>query len=110
MNMLETLRMVRGAVNDRNLISVLTHVHIVDGTIYGGNGRVTIQAPFPKISDDPVTVPAKKFLQAVDACEGDPILEVAKGALTIMSKVRKMRRFRLPLTDHNSTIPITSGR
>lgn len=109
--MLETLRLVRGAVSERNLVSVLTHFHVTpNGKIYGSNGRISIEAPFPVIHDAPITVPAIKFLRRVDQCEGDPELVVKGDTLYIKSKVRKKRRFHLPLSKDEYHIPQTGGQ
>jgi hypothetical protein len=66
--MRESLELVRGAVSDKDLIPVLTHFHIYDGKIQGGNGRVSIEAEMSTLRNkDPLTVPAGRFLRAVDA-------------------------------------------
>lgn len=93
--MLDTLRLVRGAVADKDLVPVLTHFHIYNGRIQGGNGRVTIDAPLPELKDMQLTVPADRFLKAVDGCQGEPQLtETDAGAL--MVKLGSFR-VRLPL-------------
>jgi hypothetical protein len=104
-----SLSLVRGAINERNLVSVLTHFCIHDGRIYGSNGRVSIDAPFPHFRDEPTVVPAVPFAKAVDKCEGDPIIEITDEYLTLKSKVRKMRKIRLPLSQDQYSIPVTQG-
>jgi len=109
MSISQTLNLVRGAVSDKNLISVLTHFHITDGKIYGNNGRISIEAPFPKIHDDPITVPGASFVTAVDRCDGDPQIEIGDGFMKMKSKTRKMRMIRLPLSTDDYSKPVTIG-
>lgn len=109
MNMNETLNLVRGAVNERNLLPVLTHFHIEDGIIYGGDGKVSIQAPFPQVHDEPITVPGHEFVKAVDRCQGDPVFEFEKDHLKMRSKTRKQRVIKLPLSGQAYSKPITKG-
>jgi len=110
MNMLDTLNLVRGAVNDRNLVSVLTHFCIHEGQIYGSNGKMSIQAPFPILREEPIIVNADKFLKAVDKCDGDPIFEIVDEHLILRSKRRKARKIRLPLSTDVYAKPIVSGK
>lgn len=105
----DSLIMVRGAINERNLVSVLTHFCIHDGRIYGSNGRVSIDAPFPILRPERTVVPAGPFFRAVDKCEGDPIIEIADEYMTLKSRVRKMRKIRLPLSQDAYSIPVTQG-
>jgi len=94
--MLKTLKLVRGAVADKDLVPVLTHFHIHDGRIQGGNGRVTIDAPCPELAELNITVPADRFLKAVDGCDGGPNLNVTEaGALMVKKGGFKVR---LPLS------------
>jgi DNA polymerase III sliding clamp (beta) subunit (PCNA family) len=104
-----SLKLVRGAVNERSLVTVLTHFCIHEGRIYGSNGRVSVDAPFPVLRDAPTIVPAVPFYSAVDKCEGDPIIEINDEFLTLKSKVRTMRRIRLPLSQDPYSIPVTEG-
>jgi len=98
--MRETLDLVRGAVSTKDLLPVLTHFHIYSGRVQGGNGRVTIDAPCEELAGLDVTVPAKRFLDAVDACEGEPKIKVSDaGRLTL---TRAKFRATLPLASHDS--------
>ena len=103
--MLETLKLVRGAVAEKDLVPVLTHFHISDGHIQGGNGRVAIDAVLtdPVLKKINVTVPGAKFLMAVDGCKGEPTFKK-----TDVNLIVKRGTFRvvLPLADHDS-FPIT---
>jgi DNA polymerase III sliding clamp (beta) subunit (PCNA family) len=74
--MLETLKLVRGAVASKDLIPVLTHFHISGGRIQGGNSRLAIDAACPELAGHSIVVPADKFLRAVDACKGEPTITV----------------------------------
>lgn len=98
--MRDTLNLVRGAVSTKDFLPVLTHFHIYDGRVQGGNGRVTIDAPCDELAGLNITVPAARFLDAVDACEGEPKMKVSEaGRLTLTHE-----KFRavLPLAAHDS--------
>jgi hypothetical protein len=98
--MKDTLMFVRGAVAQKDLVPVLTHFHFYDGRVQGGNGRLAIDAPLPELRGVDVTVPAKRFLSAVDACDGEPTMNVTDaGRLSL-----RRNRFRalLPLAEHES--------
>ena len=96
--MLKTLKLVRGAVAEKDLVPVLTHFHIYDRRIQGGNGRLTIDSSLPELKFN-ATVPADKFLKAIDACQGEPFMN-----LTDVNLIIKRDKFRvqLPLADHTS--------
>jgi len=98
--MIETLQFVRGAVAKKDLIPVLTHFRIYDGRIQGGNGRLSIDAPCPELAGMDITVPAERFLKAVDACDGEPKLKITDGGK--LSITRKKFRALLPLGDPNA--------
>lgn len=84
--MLETLNLVRGAVSDKDIVSVLTHFYFYDGRVQGTDGRVYIDAPCPEIKQKTV-VPAEKFLRAIDACDGEPKIRFTdKGQMVIEKK------------------------
>jgi len=96
--MINTLRLVRGAVAVKDLLPVLTHFHIYGGRIQGGNGRITIDAPCPELKKFDCTVPAERFLKAVDACDGEPKLKVTDAGRLSIS--RGNFRSVLPLANH----------
>lgn len=96
------IRLVRGAVSTKDLIPVLTHFHIYNGRIQGANGRVAIDTALPGVKSAAldITVPAERFLRAVDACDGAPTLTLISD-----SKLRVKRggfTALLPLADHAS--------
>lgn len=81
--MLDTLRLVRGTVSDKDLVPILTHFHFYNGRLQGTDDRVTLDASCTGI-EGTLTVPADKFLLAVDACDGEPKLSLSEtGRLTI---------------------------
>jgi len=85
--MKNTLNFVRGAVAEKDLVPVLTHFNIKDGRIQGSNGRIAIDAPAEgAISGMNITVPADKFLKAVDACAGEPALKVTEAGNLVIKK------------------------
>lgn len=82
--MLNTLKFVRGAVATKDLIPVLTHFHIKEGRIQGGNSRIHISAPIALDMD--LTVPAERFIKAIDSCSEEPTLKrTPAGKLSIHS-------------------------
>ena len=109
--MRDTLNLVRGAVSTKDLLPVLTHFHIYEGRVQGGNGRIAIDAPCPELSGFDCTVPAERFLKAVDACDGEPRLKLTDGGKLTAS--RGKFRATLPLADHAAFprlgLPMTSG-
>lgn len=106
--MLESLNLVRGAVSDGKILTVLSHFHISNGRVYGSDGNVTISAPFPEIHTDPITVPAVPFLRAVDYC--GPGLNFTVDAEKQVLRISKGRfRSRIPLSDHAFGLPDVKG-
>lgn len=106
--MLEKLKFVRGAVSDKDLVPVLTCFHIYDGRIQGSNGRIAIDVACPELEGINITVPADRFLKAVDACAGEPKLKVTEnGNLTVS---RGKFRTTIPLvTDKNYPLQQPEG-
>lgn len=96
--MRDTLNLVRGAVSTKDLLPVLTHFHIYEGRVQGGNGRVAIDAPCQELAGFDCTVPAERFLKAVDACDSEPKLKLTDGGKLTVSKGKF--RATLPLADH----------
>ena len=96
--MRDTLNLVRGAVSTKDLLPVLTHFHIYEGRVQGGNGRIAIDAPCPELAGFDCTVPAERFLKAVDACDGEPKLKLTDGGKLTVSKGKF--RATLPLAKH----------
>lgn len=96
--MRDALNLVRGAVSMKDMLPVLTHFHIYEGRVQGGNGRIAIDAPCPELAGFDCTVPAEQFLKAVDACDGEPKLKLTDGGKLTVSKGKF--RATLPLADH----------
>lgn len=101
MNLNDSIQFVRGAVADKDLLPVLTHFHVEAGTIQGFDGRMVMEAPFPQL--DTITVPAERFLKAVDACAGEPVIQVGdkvvvkKGSFrAVLSSMAGFPRTTLP--------------
>lgn len=97
--MKQSLQFVRGAIASKDLVPILTHLHIYDGRMQGSNGRITIDCPCPDLKGIEATVPMTDFTKAVDACDGEPnikidgqFMEVRKGAF----------KAKLPLEDHKA--------
>jgi DNA polymerase III sliding clamp (beta) subunit (PCNA family) len=110
--MLETLKFVRGAVAVKDLVPILTHFHIYNGKIQGFNGRIAIEAPAPKdslLDRTDITVPATKFLAALDACKGQAQLAVEKDQLIISASSITVRLALATHTDFPQVQRVTAG-
>jgi len=82
--MLETIKLVAGTVADKTLVPAFSHIHIYDGHIQGNDGRCTaIDAFCEKLKGVNATVPASRFLRAVNACDGEPVITEKNNKLTI---------------------------
>lgn len=101
--MLGALNLVRGAVATKDFVPVLTHFHIYNNRVQGSNGKITLDAPCPHVDGIDVTVPAERFLKAVDACSGEPNFSITDaGKLAV--KAASFKAY-LPLAD-NEAYPI----
>lgn len=96
--MLDTLRMVYGAVGSRTLLDIMTTFHIYDGRLQAMDGRVVIDAACKELKGVQATVDAERFIRAAEACEGQPDLSIDAGHLVI-----KRKRFRAKLSLMDST-------
>lgn len=98
--MLETIKLVAGTVAEKDLVPAFTHIHIHDGWIQGTDGKsVAIDAMCAELRGVNATVPADRFLRAVDACAGEPSISEKDGKLIIK---RASFRANLPLLEHAS--------
>lgn len=97
--MIETLKLVQGAVAKKDFVPVMTAVHFYDKRVQATNGRITIDAPFPELDID-VTVNADRLIKAVNACDGEAKIKLTEnGKLSIwQGKFRAL----IPVNDHNS--------
>jgi len=73
--MIEAINKVKGAVAKKDLLPILTHLHFYSGRVQGSNGKIVIDAPCPDASLN-ITVPLDPFVKALQACPGEPVLEV----------------------------------
>lgn len=97
--MIETLKLIQGAVAKKDLVPVMTAVHFYDKRVQATNGRITIDAPFPDLDID-VTVNADRLIKAVNACDGEATIKLTEnGKLSI-----RQGKFRalIPVEDHDS--------
>lgn len=84
--MLDTLKLVKGAVAQKDIVPALTHFYIHAGRIQGGNSRIAIDAPAPGIGiEGPVVVPAEPFIKAINNCADEPVLVVTEHRLLLRS-------------------------
>ena len=64
-------------VGEGRLVTTLSHILIKpNGRVYGSNGYLTMSAPFPKIADHDVLVPAEPFLKELDTAASSVIKSV----------------------------------
>lgn len=89
--MLDTLRLIQGSVSTKDLMPVMKHFYIYNERIQGQNGRVALDAPLPGMRVS-LTVPADRFVKAVDACDSEPDLTI-----TAQKVVIKAGKFRASL-------------
>lgn len=89
--MLDVLHIVRGAVSTKDLVPVLTHVALHDGRMCGYNGRLYIDAPAPGFEKLSFTVPAERFIAAIEACGTEaPRIKVVDGRCVIVTRNSKV--------------------
>ena len=97
--MIETLKLVQGAVAKKDFVPVMTAVHFYDKRVQATNGRITIDAPFPEL-DIEVTVNADKLIKAVSACQGEAAIKLTD---THKLSIRQGKfRALIPTEDHSS--------
>lgn len=95
--MLDTLRLVRGAVATKDLVPLMTHFMFKDGRVQATNGRITIDAALEASELNNCAVPAEKFFKAVEICEGEPTIRRDNFFVYI---TRKKFKAKLPCLDH----------
>ena len=89
--MREILDIVKGAVSAKDLVPVLTHVAIHDGRICGYDGRVYIDAPAPAFKGLSFTVPALRFIAALESCGDEvPHVSTTEGRCLIVARNTKI--------------------
>lgn len=87
MNLINTLKLVQGAVSTQDLLPVLTHFAFYKGRICAFNGRLSIDAPLEECEHLSCTVPAATFVKAIESCEGEvPAITVTNEVLWIKAK------------------------
>lgn len=96
--MKDQLNLVRGAVSKKDLVPVLTAFHIYDGRIQGMNGFVVIDTTCKELADVNITIPAERFIRAVDACENEPTFKLTEKSLLVQGKKLKVT---IPLMVHD---------
>lgn len=99
--MLETLRMVRGAVADKPIVQALTNFCINGGRVQGSNSRLTIDAPIP--IEGSFAVSADHFIKAIDQCTAEVEIAVVDDSLWIKEgrlriKLPRLQTDAFPLT------------
>lgn len=107
----EAITWIRGAVSTKDLVPILTHIAITDGTVSGFDGRVLMRTPCPALSGIEAAVPARKFLAAIDAAGPvSPFLTHADNVLTIRAGRFKASLPTLPLSDFPLALPTPTNQ
>ncbi|PWI52046.1 hypothetical protein, partial [Sulfoacidibacillus thermotolerans] len=84
MDLLDALKFVQGSVAKKELQEGLTHFRIVNGTVRGFNGTISLCSPVPLNID--CTPKAEPMLKAIAACdEAVQMTMLANGKLSIKS-------------------------
>lgn len=96
--MKDQLNLVRGAVSKKDMVPVLTAFHIYNGRLQGMNGFIAIDTACDDLKDMNITIPAERFIKAVDACKSEPKLTLTKSSLLVKSKGLKVT---IPLMAHD---------
>ena len=94
--MRDALRFVSGAIKDSAVLPVLSHVAFRAGRVYASNGRVTLSAPVPELSDLECTAPAARILPAVGLDDDSPLAVTGGDAGSPLSIKRMKLRARIP--------------
>lgn len=100
--MLERLKRVYGAVQERSLLSVLSHFYIYDGRVQATDGRMGIDAPLPELAGVTAVVPADRFLSAIGSSDEEPRVVIEEGRIVIVSG---RFRARIPIMPAEKTFP-----
>ena len=65
----DSLKIVKGAVAKKDLVPVLTHLHIHHGWVSATNGKMTITLFIEELVELDIIVPAAKFIAAINRCK-----------------------------------------
>lgn len=96
--MLNALNFVNRATADKDIVRILTHICVHDGVLQGADMRMSIAADCPELAGHSFTVPAEKFIKAIVACKGEPVIAHQPDGTVKVSK----GRFRVTLPALNS--------
>lgn len=91
--MLDALKFVNRATDEKSVIRALTHICVHDGKLQGADSKIALETECPELAGFSFTAPAEKFVKAVTGCNGEPKIEVnADGTIKISRS-----RFRVTL-------------
>ena len=102
--MLKALNRVRAAIAPNTLVPALLHIHLYDGRVQAGNGNVFIDAPTSL--DLNITVPAARFVAAIEACKGAHSISITENRATVTGK--KFKAW-VPLLSAYPAVEATKG-
>lgn len=87
--MKKAIDVVKGAAAKKEVLPLLTHLHVYNNRIQAGNGVMSIDAPFPVSGT--FTVPTADFISAVDACNSSvPSITISNNKVTIVDNSFKV--------------------
>jgi len=102
--MLQALKRVRAAIAPNTLVPALSHIHLYGGRVQAGNGNVFIDAPTSL--DLNITVPAARFVAAIEACKGAHSISITENRATVTGK--KFKAW-VPLLSSYPVVKATEG-
>src|ERR1700748_928221 len=80
MNLLDSLKFVKGAVSRKDQLAALTHFGIKDGRITAYNGLIALSSPIALSLDcQPKAAPFIKAIEICESMEATPALSITKG-------------------------------
>jgi len=97
--MLSDLKIVQGALSTKNFTPILKSFRISNGWVIGSNSRMSIMKLIPELAGLNITVPAERFIKAINACNDEPKLTVSdSGNLSVTAG---KFRARIPLQNND---------
>ena len=86
--MLDALKFVERGTADKDIIRILTHICVHDGRLQGADSKMALECACPELKGHSFTVPADKFIRAINACDSQPKLEMQEASILKISKGR----------------------
>jgi len=93
--MIEALNIVKSAINAKHPIDALRHLRIVDQRVQASNGTICVDVAIDSELD--ITVPAERFIAAINICNSDAKITAKNDHLSVSCK---NFRTRIPLIEN----------